>query len=83
MKINRDFIKKLPGFIEDAAYTYQDENDNLICVTVARWRNMDFINKAKEAVQAEYRRENFDMPAMLKRLNISIDRGIYKPYIAE
>jgi steroid delta-isomerase-like uncharacterized protein len=83
MKINRDFIRKLPGFIEDAAYTYPDENDNLICVTVARWRNMDFINKAKEAVQAEYKRENFDMPAMLKRLNISIDRGIYMPVISE
>jgi steroid delta-isomerase-like uncharacterized protein len=83
MKINRDFIKKLPGFIEDAAYTYPDENDNLICVTVARWRNMDFINKAREAVQAEYKRENFDMPGMLKRLNISIDRGIYKPFVTE
>ncbi|WP_431213093.1 ester cyclase [Puia sp. P3] len=83
MKINRDFIKKLPGFIGDDAYTYFDDNDNLICVTVARWRNMDFINMAKEAVQAEYKRENFDMPAMLKRLNISIDRGVYRPFITE
>ena len=83
MRINREFIKKLPGFIGDDAYTYTDENDNLICVTVARWRNTDFINKAKEAVQAEYKRENFDMPGMLKRLNISIDRGVYKPFITE
>jgi len=81
MKVNRDFIKKLPGFIGDSAYTYTDEDDNLVCVTVARWQNMDAIDKAKAAVQEEYRREGFDMPGMLKRLNISIDRGVYRQMI--
>ena len=77
MHINRSLIKKLPGFIEDAAYEYTDNDGNLVCVTVAQWENKEALNKAKEVVQAEYKKQGFDMPAMLKRLNIVIDRGIY------
>lgn len=77
MHINRSFIRTLPGFIKDEAYEYTDDNGNLVCVTVAHWANKEVIAKAKEAVQAEYKREGFDMPAMLKRLNITIDRATY------
>jgi len=77
MKINRTFIRTLPGFIEDAAYTYTNDKDDLICVTVALWENIEALNKAKEAVQQEYKRQGFDAAEMYKRLNISPDRGIY------
>jgi predicted ester cyclase/heme-degrading monooxygenase HmoA len=77
MEINRSFIKNLPGFIEDAAYTYTDENNNLICVTVARWKNQEAFAKAKESVLAEYRKQGFDAAEMFKRLNITADRGVY------
>lgn len=75
--INRKFIKTLPGFITDASYEHSDEQGNLICVTIARWAGREAVAKAKEAVQQEYSKEGFDMPAMLKRLSITIDRGIY------
>jgi predicted ester cyclase/heme-degrading monooxygenase HmoA len=77
VQINRAFIKKLPGFIEDAAYEYKDKDGNLILVTVAQWQNSEALNNAKEAVQAEYKKQNFDPSAMFKRLNITLDRGIY------
>jgi steroid delta-isomerase-like uncharacterized protein len=79
MNINRTFIKSLPGFIEDAAYEYTDANGNLICVTVALWESREALVKAKEAVQAEYKKQGFDGVEMLKRLNIVADRGIYTP----
>jgi predicted ester cyclase len=75
--INRNFIKTLPGFIEDAAYEYNDNDGNLILVTVTLWQNSEALNKAKDAVQAEYKKQGFDAPAMFKRLNITLDRGIY------
>src|SRR6187431_2206721 len=78
MNINRNFIKGLPGFIEDNVYERTDEQGNFIVVTVAVWQNEEAIKKAKEAVQAEYKRTNFNMPEMLKRLDITIDRGVYK-----
>jgi steroid delta-isomerase-like uncharacterized protein len=77
VKINRNFIKKLPGLIEDAAYEYTDNDGNLICVTVALWQSAEALNSAKEAVQAEYKKQGFDAPAMFKRLGITVDRGIY------
>ncbi|HEY8972096.1 MAG TPA: ester cyclase [Puia sp.] len=77
MHINRSFLHNLPGLIRQDAYEYTDQDGNLVCVTVAQWESKEAIAKAKEAVQAEYKREGFDMPGMLKRLNITMDRGIY------
>ena len=77
MNINRNFIKGLAGFIEDNVYERTDEQGNFIVVTVAVWQNEESIKKAKEAVQAEYKRTDFNMPEMLKRLDITIDRGVY------
>ncbi len=75
--INRNFIKTLPGFITDVAYERKDQQGNLICITVARWADMEAVSKAKEAVQEEYKKEGFDPMGMMKRLNITIDRGLY------
>ncbi|MGH2565692.1 MAG: antibiotic biosynthesis monooxygenase family protein [Ginsengibacter sp.] len=81
MNINRHFIKKLPGFIRDDVYERTDENGNFFYVTVAVWANEEAIQNAKNAVQVEYQEKGFDMAGMLKRLNILIDRGVYKQKI--
>src|SRR5579859_5104861 len=78
MSFNRNFIKDLQGFIEDNVYERTDEHGDIICVTVAIWKNEDAIRRAKEAVQAEYQKQGFNLQEMLKRLNIVIDRGVYK-----
>lgn len=83
VSINRGFIKQLPGFIRDAAYEYTDDNGNLIFVTVAEWESREALGKAKEAVQEEYKQQGFDMPAMLKRLHITVDRGVYTEVTAQ
>ncbi len=78
MRINRQFIKTLPGFLGDVVYENSDHEGNLHCITVALWENLDAINKAKECVQAEYRKQDFDPVKMMNRLNIKMDRGIYR-----
>ncbi len=78
VKINRSFIKTLPGFIEDHTYERTDENGNLIFITIAVWENEEFVKKAKEVVQAEYKRQGFNMPQFLEQLQITMDRGLYK-----
>lgn len=78
MNINRNLIKNLPGFVEDAVYERNDELGNLICVTVAVWESEEAIKKAREAVQAAYKKEGFNLQAMLERLNITmVERGVY------
>lgn len=77
--INRNLIKQLPGFIEDAAYENTDADGNLVLVTMAQWESQEALNKAKEVVQAEYKKQGFNLPDMLQRLHITIDRGVYAP----
>ncbi len=81
VNINRNFIKKLTGFIEDGAYERTDEHGNLIYITIAVWENEDALKKAKEAVQAEYKKQGFNPAEMFERLNITMDRGTYKEAI--
>ncbi|GGB00553.1 MULTISPECIES: hypothetical protein [Mucilaginibacter] len=78
MKVNRDFIKKLEGFIEDRAFERYDEQGNLICITTAIWQNEHVLQKAKEAVQQLYQQQGFDMKAMLQRLKVSMERNTYR-----
>jgi heme-degrading monooxygenase HmoA len=78
MNINRSFIKTLPGFIRDDVYVRHDEEQNLVCITIAVWESEEALAKAKLAVQAEYKREGFDPAAMIERLNIKMDRAVYK-----
>lgn len=78
MKINREFISALPGFNDDEVYRQFDESGNLICITIAKWESAEALNKAKEAVQAEYKKQNFNPSKMFEELGIRLDRGIYK-----
>ncbi len=77
-KINRDLIKTIPGFIEDHIYESIDEQGNLTCVTVATWSSAEALSKAKEVVQAEYKKEGFNPAAMLQELHITMERGIFR-----
>jgi len=79
MNMNLEIIKKQPGFIKNEVFEPLDPHGDLIYVTTATYENEDAFQKAKQAVQAEYQREGFDMVAFAQRLNIKIDRGIYHP----
>jgi len=78
MKINRQFIRQLPGFVEDNAYRQTGGDNEYNFVTVAVWENAEAINNARQAVAAEYKREGFDMPGMIARLHIKMERAMYE-----
>jgi hypothetical protein len=78
MNYNIKFIKTLPGFENGSVYRRIDENGNIIVITVAVWRDEDSLNNAKEKVQAEYQRIQFNPAELLPRLNITVERGIYE-----
>ncbi|MEI7011779.1 antibiotic biosynthesis monooxygenase family protein [Leptospira licerasiae] len=79
VKVNRNLIKTLPGFIQDSAYIREKSPGEFQFVTVAIWENEEAISNAKKEVLSSYQREGFDMPAMLQRLGITIERGIFEP----
>lgn len=78
MNYNRDFIKKIPGFIRDTVYKSEDEQGNILIITVAEWKDELSLEKAKELVQDEYKRIGFNPPSFLSKLNVKMERGTYQ-----
>jgi len=77
MNYNRNFIKNLPSFIEDKVYEQRDAEGNLNIITIAVLENQHYVDEAKSAVQSEYKRIEFNMPAFIERLKIKHERGLY------
>ncbi|EMY70000.1 antibiotic biosynthesis monooxygenase family protein [Leptospira vanthielii] len=76
VKVNRDFIKTIDGFLGDEAYICE-KNGNIQFVTVATWKDQTSLDNAKALVFAEYQKQGFVMPEFLARHSIRIEREIY------
>ena len=77
MNYNRNFIKKLDGFIKDTVYKRTGDAGNLVVITIAIWDGTEVLEKAKQAVQAEYQRIGFNPSEFMAKLNITMERDIY------
>lgn len=77
VKINRGFIKTIPGFLGDEAYI-QEGNDKIRFVTIATWEDQTSLDNAKTLVFAEYQKQGFVMQDFLKNHSIQIERAIYE-----
>jgi len=75
--INRQFIKSLPGFVGDNAYEETTETESHI-VTVAVWASEEAFQNARASVADYYKKQGFDVSALVKRLHIQMERGTYK-----
>jgi heme-degrading monooxygenase HmoA len=80
MNYNRNFIKDIAGFLGDSVYKRMDENGKYVIITVAEWKDENSIVNARETVQSEYKRTGFNLPELLARLNITMERGIYQEF---
>lgn len=79
MNANIEILKKQKGFIKHDTYEQQAENDNFIFVTVVEWKDLESVNNAKVAVEAEYRRIGFNLKEFCQKNNITLERnGIYR-----
>ena len=78
MNYNRNFIKNISGFIQDTVYKSKDEHGNILIITIAEWEDELSLLKAKELVQNEYQRTNFNPPEFMSKLNAKMERGTYQ-----
>lgn len=76
--IARTYIHTLAGFIRDHAYERITETGDTEYITIATWTNDEALNNARELVQAENDRQGFDRAALLKRLNIKMEPGVFR-----
>lgn len=80
MQYNRNFIKSIPGFIKDEVLSHEDNHGNLVLMTIAVWQSQDHLDKAKQSVQAEYKKINFNPTEFTERLGIKTERAVFKVY---
>lgn len=78
MNLNRNFVKTQSGYIRGEAFQYFDNRRNLILMTIAVWKNQDYLDKAKKAMQTEFKRVDFNPVEFNKRLHIKMDRGEFE-----
>ncbi|MBK8501321.1 MAG: hypothetical protein IPL46_03440 [Saprospiraceae bacterium] len=78
MKYNRNFVSNLTGYLKGDAFEQKDSEGNLTIITIAVWQNQEYLDKAKVLVQAEFKRINFKPVEFYERLNVKIERGLYK-----
>ena len=77
VKINRDLLKTLPGFIEDHVYEKTTGDGIFNYITIAVWENEEAIENAKKQIITSYKKSGFDMPEFLKNNNINLQRATY------
>lgn len=77
MNYNRNFVKSLDGFVKSEAYQKKDQEGNFIIMTIAEWKSQNYLNKAKELVQTEFQRINFNPNEFYQALNVTLERGLY------
>ncbi|WP_428742413.1 ester cyclase [Tenacibaculum sp.] len=78
MEMNRNFIRNLEGFISDEKMIKEEENGNITVMTVAIWENQKSLNNAKALVLNEYQKTGFNPSEFYKKLNITMQREIFK-----
>lgn len=78
MEINRNFIRRIDGFIRDEKMIKEEENGQIIVMTIAIWKNEEYLENAKKLVQEEYKKTNFNPTELYEKLNITMNREIFK-----
>lgn len=75
MRRNMAFIGTLTGFLGHVVFEKVGGPTTFNIVTIAQWESKEAIEQAGEAVRAYYKKIGFDMPAMLARWGVKMERG--------
>jgi heme-degrading monooxygenase HmoA len=76
------FLRALPGFVEGFVYERTDGESRHNVVTTAVWKDEEAFQNAKKSAAEEFKRVSFNPPEIMKKLNVEIERGVYRrsPY---
>ena len=75
MRRNMDFIRTLPGFRGHVAFEKRAGPGRFDLVTVAAWESVEAMERASAAVRAHYQAIGLDLPALLARWGVTMERG--------
>jgi heme-degrading monooxygenase HmoA len=76
------FLRTLSGFVEGFLHEKVEGNGRFNVVTTAIWEDESAYKNAKQATAEEFQRTGFNPQEMMKRLNVAVERAVYRrsPY---
>ena len=81
VKKTHKFLRTCPGFIQDFIFEQFSGDGIYNYVTVVEWQNLDFVSKAKDAVQQMHQQEKFNPQEIIKRNGIKSDFSFCKSIV--
>ncbi len=80
VRMTHAVLREQPGFIRDALLEQPgDAPGQSVILTIAEWQNLAVTQRARAAVAALHRRENFNPQELFARLGIKAEMGSYRP----
>jgi len=76
----QSFLKTLPGFVEGFVYEKRAGENPYNIITTAVWENEEAFGNAKQAVAAEFQKQNFSPQEVMNELKVEGERGIYERF---
>lgn len=78
VRSTHEFLRTLPGFIQDSVFEKTGGPGEFNFVTIAVWESAEAIDAAKKAVMAKHEDIGFSPDEMFARLGIKADLVTYK-----
>jgi len=78
----REFLRQLPGFVEEQILKQVGGPGVFNFVTIAVWENAEAIAAAREAAMAHQKAKGFNPQELFARLNIQADLAHYEEIVA-
>jgi heme-degrading monooxygenase HmoA len=76
----QSFLKTLPGFVEGFVYEKKAGENRYNIITTAVWENEEAFGNARQAVAAEFQKQNFSPQEVMKKLKVEGERGVYERF---
>jgi heme-degrading monooxygenase HmoA len=76
-RASHDFLRTIPGFVEDFLLQQTLASGELNVVTIVIWENRQVFDSVKSTVQQRYTKMNYNPAETLARLGIEADMADY------
>jgi heme-degrading monooxygenase HmoA len=83
VKRTHEFLRTVPGFVQDHTFEQTGGPGEFNVVTIARWDSVESIEAARKAVMARHEAMGFNPQEMVARLGIKADLASYRQVDAE
>ena len=74
-----ELLRKQDGFVRDFLVERSVDETHCSIITIVEWASADATKDVAPKVQALHRSQNFEPHALMQRLGITADLGLYQP----